>query len=1157
MSKRELQMLGVYEALKASSGNVSSSNEANVTRNGASPNVPGALTVQAINDSNSVPDPERGQKNPSPLSLVPDKSMKRSENVGTVPFLIREKDVAEREFREKYPKSSHRYFETSNKDPYAGVVVWAKMQGHPHWPARAATKQERESYNDKRPEPSPNQSLTQGEPQDILLLFFLGDHNLGTVKRANTEPFLARYRDFSTRLTTRPFLLALEEADAEAIRNVFKESPGNCMVCGGVDEDIPILLCDRCNSEAHTTCVGLTDVPEDDWLCPVCLKEAPLTSEDFKNGIYANRLRDRYSDDEDDDGEDEARNTRQWSVDEDKTLVATLVETKGDFDIVLAKLPGRTLGAARARHKLLSDRKLAPPIDRVRNRVSGAPPLSIEDVERYVRLLDGVDQSDTGLRRDKAERNMAASNNDDKVGTLKSVEGVKKSSPDEHAKKKLKREKTEPKEGENDVKMKTKGKPGRKPGPKPGGSSYGDGAASSIVTGGRSGSQTSTIDLFGNKLPSARAERVGGGVASQLRRGPGGARGTSKKLKKSYKCFVCGEDDADVTCSDMSCPRYYHKFCLGSRAPKEKMSSGDVWYCPWHYCAVCRQNGLNVKPDFLDLDESTKLPMIPDLLSSTRCRSKEIPPSALLAASGVLKIVGVDDSEEKEATTLHRCCGCPLALCTNHLFTAIEVAVTVFDCEERFVIGMERKAWPFFACERCAGAPKLIRIPPPPTPSEATSGSVPKNLLSSVTTAGNPSNTATIVQTYQFFPRTQFAKQLDIVLGELALDNEYLFKFAMRRPSKETVSFLSGPLGADAFFQMGKENNRPLSLDEVQRKIRMYAYTTVQDFEADMKFLSEALTLIYQTSQPKLAEAAQSLPFILSDILKFRAKDLWPAQHRGFVDDEVFLLNIQTFPEIVTKEEERLKGLSPWESYERFADPSGSDIEACLDHLQEYEEMVTGEKAAKANHTKRALGVLLDVAYGARSFDLSNPEVALSNMTSAKEVELAFEAHMDHIRGAMVTGAQLRLELQKLLKMIDNVDGTVLDADETILTLGTGNVEAERAAAFKSLQAKLGSTESALEIERRARKETENRLKALEQQMEHLKSSTSLVSSFKPVNLSTSNVATSIKSTQPRTSDNNVGARTTISNGPATSSPQSQQDIPPLQIMVNGEIQMT
>ena len=53
---------------------------------------------------------------------------------------------------------------------------------------------------------------------------------------------------------------ALDEADDVA-----------CQVCGSGDDDATLLLCDGCDAGAvHTSCVGLSEVPDDDWFCPAC-----------------------------------------------------------------------------------------------------------------------------------------------------------------------------------------------------------------------------------------------------------------------------------------------------------------------------------------------------------------------------------------------------------------------------------------------------------------------------------------------------------------------------------------------------------------------------------------------------------------------------------------------------------------------------------------------------------------------------------------------------------------------------------------------------------------------------------------------------------------------------------------------------------------------
>jgi hypothetical protein len=40
-----------------------------------------------------------------------------------------------------------------------------------------------------------------------------------------------------------------------------------CRVCGKDNDHSKVLLCDGCNSEYHCYCVGLADIPRDDWFC--------------------------------------------------------------------------------------------------------------------------------------------------------------------------------------------------------------------------------------------------------------------------------------------------------------------------------------------------------------------------------------------------------------------------------------------------------------------------------------------------------------------------------------------------------------------------------------------------------------------------------------------------------------------------------------------------------------------------------------------------------------------------------------------------------------------------------------------------------------------------------------------------------------------------
>ncbi|EQC31408.1 hypothetical protein SDRG_11009 [Saprolegnia diclina VS20] len=44
-----------------------------------------------------------------------------------------------------------------------------------------------------------------------------------------------------------------------------------CQICNLNENDSQSLICDTCEDVFHTYCVGLADVPENDWFCPTCL----------------------------------------------------------------------------------------------------------------------------------------------------------------------------------------------------------------------------------------------------------------------------------------------------------------------------------------------------------------------------------------------------------------------------------------------------------------------------------------------------------------------------------------------------------------------------------------------------------------------------------------------------------------------------------------------------------------------------------------------------------------------------------------------------------------------------------------------------------------------------------------------------------------------
>lgn len=66
--------------------------------------------------------------------------------------------------------------------------------------------------------------------------------------------------------------------------------PGNiqaivCEMCGGGHNEDKIILCDKCDRGCHTYCLQppLEDVPEGDWVCPLCIAEE-VDSHAFREG---------------------------------------------------------------------------------------------------------------------------------------------------------------------------------------------------------------------------------------------------------------------------------------------------------------------------------------------------------------------------------------------------------------------------------------------------------------------------------------------------------------------------------------------------------------------------------------------------------------------------------------------------------------------------------------------------------------------------------------------------------------------------------------------------------------------------------------------------------------------------------------------------------
>ena len=64
------------------------------------------------------------------------------------------------------------------------------------------------------------------------------------------------------------------QPDEEEIEQWYTNCDDKCLICGKSDNTSELLVCDRCDFRiCHTTCVGLSSIPDGDWICPECIKK--------------------------------------------------------------------------------------------------------------------------------------------------------------------------------------------------------------------------------------------------------------------------------------------------------------------------------------------------------------------------------------------------------------------------------------------------------------------------------------------------------------------------------------------------------------------------------------------------------------------------------------------------------------------------------------------------------------------------------------------------------------------------------------------------------------------------------------------------------------------------------------------------------------------
>ena len=511
-----------------------------------------------------------------------------------------------------------------------------------------------------------------------------------------------------------------------------------------------------------------------------------------------------------------------------------------------------------------------------------------------------------------------------------------------------------------------------------------------------------------------------------------------KSSNQSTCCFVCTRPGADIQCDDENCYLQFHKFCLGDRTSSQ--NSTALWYCPWHYCALCPQ----AKPQLF------KTVVIPPTLSQLAGSSKLISLARYNTSHQVDQEVGkydtelhlisevIDATEEKNQDLMNepdtespspysRCCNCPLALCDKHLSSPslgqIEITRSITSKG-------------FFACERCAGV---------------SGARFPRQL-----------------------PRVSLARSLDRVLAAVSTRSENILQILFYSPSEKLVEALLGIQAVKAFFITAKDIS--LSLGELQRKVRLLSFSSSEDFLIESKKMTEHIAILYERKHPRLAEAVRTLPYSLEQTMRNHASEILGAEQMVKQDELWFQVDGESLCKL--NKADSLVGLTPWEGYSR-QEIFLTDFETTQNIIDYWNKSVDEESSCRDG--KSTLSLLIQSLEAAKLLPSSEHSVSDSLLTSTPtQLQELFEHHSILLRAALKSAAEIRKQVGRVLSALDGIPSEENDKFEPVLTIGGNRLEAEQLAANRSLRAKLDETLIALDLERKARAMLEERLGVVE-----------------------------------------------------------------------------
>lgn len=959
------------------------------------------------------------------------------------PALVRRIDSHMALLKVDYPYAAHFQFlgmagEEDDDDPYANLVVWARMPGHQPWPSRLASDGERMTLGKpaaatalqaaaapaggvSAPSNLPILPIQEigagvGTPQDNLCMYFFGSQQVGMIRRSNLEPYIKRYKE-NCKCTQKHFLLGLEEADAYAMQAKLPDGTSKCMCCGQSQDPDSIILCDRCNSEVHMQCLNppMIEIPEDDWYCPICVLEAPASMEFVEiikkqfekrrsksgtsGGGSGKRLRLAGATPGSENGPEKsihaplrgAPNGIRWTDEEDRMLIQSRDGNK-KWEEVVEILKERSANACKTRFAFLQ-----------RNGIwNGTKPPVVAQV--------GVSAAASPPSSSVAAVAAAVP-----APPPKRVAAIK---------------------------------------------------AANVIS-----SVSSTGQISAMVKEAVNQQR---------------ATTTSKLFAKNYYCFVCNQEGATVTCDVDGCTRVFHAFCLGAAAPltdsdgfvrggkrggddendesdAAAVDSAIPWTCPWHQCALCvvANEGQPASAAVVGKTSSSLLKkrlsalMAVEVALTNSFTVNEPPALSVLrkaqigGGSGSMSIEtligeGVTTTTTTSTTQLgevaanpaptmsspdassilYRCRSCPLALCSKHLDAPSNC------CSN---LGLRRHVNGFFACERCPG----------------------------VATNGDESKPSSLIMLNNHLNKTisQVARCFDGIVGPF-----------LHSPSRELVENLLGQFGVDAFFTVHR--NTVLSLGDLQAKVRRLSYASLDAFKQDYENMSDALRVLFERPHPRIAEVAISLRTFFSNALLPRLFDISQAEQ-----DLRKAAGLAFFAK--TTIALSLVGLTPWETLERTKSLSKRDR---IPHMVSKWNLNV-DNAKKRTKSSETLAVLFQALDAAQLLPKSQESDASSEeqlMAPPRErLEALLENHSLILRNALKSAAEIRHQIAKVLDVVDVVNSQNGDFFEPVLTLGGNRIEAEMQVANRGLQAKLAETKDALALERRARESLEGEVKKL------------------------------------------------------------------------------